>query len=465
MAYYYDKNGGMHFSREPGPRKPKGKTLFGYNKDYVEEGSAAEARHVEKLVDDITDGQYDFMTAFVDMKSALNPDEQAMEVYQANQRYCRYMMDCCMDPLMHGINKDTVAETVGMYVGMMMFSPMFRQTVKKEVGQAMLPVMERKVKTQAKLRDFADRSRESIAETIEDVTGRRFKVFDRVLSPDKESAEEWKDRKIQDLHDRVVETGRDGRIPLTPESAATQYLNFGVNAYKAMRKPGADKEQIMDHYNQSVNALRRLSFNDGITKEQLQRNVMAVYGKVAKRHPEIRRCFEQTAYGDVMLMPGEKETGSDGVTRTVWRDQFDPSTWNGDLTPRAVRNPTEHKERLVSFFDDGFKDCEHIEAVVEATKSDKMQNLSKYWTEMMQEDVENCDPEGWDKSDDPYAVTPSGHSQIAADALRTAGQHWAEGFKQKGHGPKDEDRYYKKGRDVSDIPDVEGVDDYGPDYE
>ncbi len=445
-------------------RKPQGKTLFGYTPEYVERGSAEEGRHINRLRDAITKGQYDFMTYARDMGATKDERDARKEMDESNQLYCRYMMDVCLDPLTHGIDKDSILETVGLYVGMSLFSKDFKQNVNKDVKAAMLPRMEKKVMRRAKVKDFATQHMQSAAEAVENITGKKFSVFDKLLSPDQETETEKAQEKIQELRDRVAACEKDGRIPFTPESAATQYLNFGVSAYNAMRQPGADQEAIRENYEESVRVLKEMAKEDGIDEARLMRNVMAVYGKVADRYPEISRCFEETAYSDASRGEPEEEVGADGVKRKVWRGQFTADNWSGELTPREILNPTEHRERLTDVMDKRFGKCPTIKSAMDMCRSPEMQYTYCFWDSMVMEDLANCDDGTWDKEADPVHGDED-CMRIFKDVISDCGRrHYAE-CRSAGKTPPDEKDYEPKHHDASDIPDC-GIsyDDDGPQY-
>lgn len=452
-------------------RKAGKKTLFGYDGDTVEAGSAAERRHIENLRASIENGQYDFMTYARDMKRVLEPSQQEKEIDAANEDFCRYMLNICLDPLSHGADKDAVLECVGMYVGMSLFSPDFRRTVKAEVGQSLMPAMERRIQRKAEVADFADGCKQHLAAAVESVTGRHFKKFDRLLSPDYVSNRQRADEKIADMRDQVAAASKQGRIPLTPESAACQYLNFGISAYNAMRQPGADQDLIRENYGKAVDTLTRMAREDGIPTEQLLRNVMAVYGKVASKYPEVARCFEETAYGDASRQEGRTVKGSDGREHVVWRGEFDPEKWDGNLSPRVPRNPTEHRDKLTRVVSEGFSGIDSIRGILTAMGSKEMDEVARYYGTMAEEDVGYCDESSWDKDRDSLRINPKTGRPIWTEvAVTDCAKAWKADLDRQGKKPTDEEEFenwrkkQNRHRDASDIPDPEWPGGQQPEY-
>ena len=445
------------------------KTLFGYSRDSVEYGSPAYQRHINDLMNAITEGQYDFMTYKDDIDFVLNPDETKDSIDANNRMYCQYMLHCCLDPLTHGLDKDSILTATGMYLGMALVSQDFRDEVDRSVHQALLPFMEKKVRMGAKVSDFFDNYKNNAKTALESIVGHKFGEYENIVDDSQMSSEERVDREIQNLRDRVArESDLHGRLPLTPESAATQYLNFGVSAYNKMREPGADCAEISAAYNEAVTTLKEVALSDCISEEQLMRNVMAVYGKVAEAHPEICRCFEETAYSDLRRGAGEKEVGPDGKTRTVWRNSFENTGFDGNLSPRAPMNPTQHKERLSEFMAEAMVDCDSFQALGRTLNSDRQQRLNDYWMDMVNEDLSNCPKDGWNKSDNPN--DPDFYNKMCKSAFTDAGNKWLEKMQASGKKMKDEEEFVKRakarnkrGRDTSGIPDY-GVPNDDPQY-
>lgn len=435
-------------------KQPVKRRLDGWNRDVIPKGSAEEARHIDRLVDKISDAQYDFIMFPEDMKRWAEPSKMQSELDKGNEAYCRYMLSMCADPLSHGINRGSVVDAIGMYVGMSLFSEDFRKTVHKDVANTLYPMLDKAARSGAKVSDFFANGQKKLLVGLEQVTGKEFGITTKLL--EKPSAQEAIDEKLSDIKARMMAPGNNGRIPFTPESAAIMQLSFGAQAYNAMRVPGADCNEVIQQYQAACDTLQKLAEKDGISKEQLDLNVRAVYGKIASRHPDIARYFDETAYQDVTMAGPETELGADNIERSVWRGQFagpDGQPFAGDFTPRQPLSMKQHEVLIKNYFQEIYEPCERLDQITASWGSKKFEAARAYFADMLQDDrfIDITD------SRDPYDVINAAHAG--------AGHIWSETHKMTKEEAQraEEAAKAQRGRDVSGLGDF-GEDESGPEY-
>lgn len=160
---------------------------------------------------------------------------------------------------------------------------------------------------------------------------------------------------------RLEMAGNDGRVPLTPESAAMAKLALDRKAYHEMRLPGADTDRVREMYDQSCATLYKLAEYDGVGKDVLNRSARSIVGQMMGYDPDLKRFFRETASRDVRKAPGE--VSPDGGT-VKWSGEFEHKDGTPYTDAFYVREPMDREERLASSrrnIGNGFKRCHTAE--------------------------------------------------------------------------------------------------------
>lgn len=249
-------------------------------------------------------------------------------VDKQNRMYYMALLGICAVPLRRGVNVHSVATCIGMYAGICALNPNFRKNIKGIVREAMLPYYDQ-------VHDMFPNSRFA-------------KLIDKVL-PNKE----------QVLIDRNY-----GRLPLTPETAALQRLGWIEKAYKDMRKPGNDPNEVMHKFNDACRALDDLCAKDGVSKEDVSEKMQSYIMMRVQENPENERYYAEFDNGRCSLSTqnvyAENADGTVEV-RKVAQPTVDPMTgkrvycydahssngiYTGDFTPRMPSDMQHHYRRV-----------------------------------------------------------------------------------------------------------------------
>lgn len=281
----------------------------------LERGSDAEAEYMSELDRNMARLDGDFVE-WAKRNIKFNKENLAGQMSDANRFYYRQIMMLCVRPLSRGVSMDTLAQSLGTYIGAALVSKEFRQTVKQNIAGMKLERVERQIEKHGNNPEYTRR------------------------------------------YNKYLKEMNGGRMPFSAKSAALQEMAFTEKAYTDMRKPGANIDEIMANYSNAVSTLRAQAARDGVKDEDVDLNVRLAVGKFAERDPAIYRMFNETAYGDVERAPYQRITkrkmGPNGVETTevdVWNGEFvtsDGTAFTGRLTPRPPMSEEEHFEKMMS---------------------------------------------------------------------------------------------------------------------
>lgn len=344
------------------PRKrlfPKGKTLReriaptkvgDMGPAYTQTGSVSELKRLKGLNDRVTDMQMD-MTDFSSRgQSWLDKNEHQFkgEASGMNKMFQNRMMMMCVMPLAQGIDRGSLGQAVGMYIGMAAFSPDFRAGVIEKKGELM-----------RKLSGGGDNYAYS-------------------------SNPYWK-KKVE----KTLAKGNNGRVPFSQESAAVMEIGLGREAYNKMRQPGVNPEDVMTEYRKAQSTLYTLAEVDGISKTDIQQGVRSMVGKFAERERELggpdntlgvtltemqfqELGFDAVVQGDTHEVAQFYENPKTGKmeehTIHVWDGDFvyydTGESFDGSFNPRMPSDIDKYKEVNTKFITD------HLETIEADTPED-----------------------------------------------------------------------------------------------
>lgn len=125
------------------------------------------------------------------------------------------------------------------------------------------------------------------------------------------------------------------RIPLTADSAARDKLNLVIGAYKDMRRPGANPDEIMQSYHESVARLDKMCALDGVSGEDVDKAMRVRVCAMIEKDPKSANLFAETCHDE--LRP-ELHRNPDNPSEAIWTGEFvtrDGQLFTGGFTPRV----------------------------------------------------------------------------------------------------------------------------------
>lgn len=292
---------GWGYNRGGRRAAPKEKTLQA--KHVMDVGGDEEKAWLNKMQTQIANSDMDYAEYLY--KENLSADNQEADMFMRIQHL--RMFNMCAAPLANGINRNSLIQSIGMYMGMRLIDKSFRRDVSRSVGAALYTPLA------------------SMAE---------------------------KNPKWAKYRDKCLEQANGGRMPWTAETAACQQLAFSKAAYADMRKPGADVESIMRTYNDAVEALYTSAKGDGIDRDDIKQSVNFIIGKNFETNPETAMFFQQLAYEGVIQRGYEEQEipviGDDNrikyEKRMVWSGEFVDNTGEAFTDVFAPREPVKPDE-------------------------------------------------------------------------------------------------------------------------
>ncbi len=346
--------------------------LKDWNMKYVEAGSAAERAHLDRLCENILGEQMDYIQ-FVDSGEAWESEAAAKkETDKMNREYCRNMFDYCISPLQHGVTAESVVDTLGIYVGMSLFSKDFRNMVNPEVQKLMLPIKDMLGKGGAGIRDHFVKRNLQFADFIERTAGGKRSALEHQDPPvsdidadrsDKKGflakwAEKYKSnhyygqnadahaRKMEAYRDRIEAAKNYGRVPLNPETAALQQLRIKHTYYMQLRDPEIDPDEADKNFTNARHMLGRLMKADGVQPEDMASSLRTIVGQICAAHPEYE-CEFSDFYLDEVVKAGLPKDIRPELDNPVGTPT---SVWTGEYVQRNVIGPDGEQMPYVGDF-------------------------------------------------------------------------------------------------------------------
>ena len=319
-------------------------------KSYVKAGSVEEAQYLAQLQADILAVDDDFIQY---VQNAGKPKDGKVETEMdlMNRYYCQRMLLSCVEPLSKGVGADSVVDSIGMYVGMCLTSPDFRKEIGASVRDTMHAAVERKAEK---------------------------------AGPNSIWAKQ---------RDKILQEQNQGRLPLTPKSAALMEIGFSRRAYDEMRKPGTNIDEVMRQYQKAIDMLHTTARHDGIDAQVLRQTTNTIIGQMMEKDPSLIKYFNETAYDGVSR--GEYHTvtetiqtdhGPEQVSKEVWSGEFqndDGSVFTGSFTPRRPKAQEEHVNNMGNFLRGEFYDCRTADQLREKMHDENHKQVRNLYMEMM----------------------------------------------------------------------------------
>lgn len=364
----------------------------------------------------------DFMTYSQGVDMYLKEDKQAKVLYRMNQDYCRQVIGLCLHPLEHGCTPGNLLCCVSAYVGMSLVNPELRAQCNEQVVAALHPFIEKWTKLTDPVVDFERKRLQGLDKMARTVTGKGIGGEKMQKFINERPQDETYHERMMDLHDRVMKTRNYGRVPLTPEVAGLQRVNFAIQYYKAMRDPSADQDEAAQAYRRAQESLTKLADMDGIPEDVVNKNAMAYVGQLCSQVPECAAMFSELSSGAVMKGEGTIEEAPDGRKYEVWCGEYvDTETgkaWTEGFTAREPASSVEAmRSQVETYYRDIYKDCDTFMAYMGATQTPEFAQSVRLMKDMLRDDkayVENLTGKAVDVD------------EVFDSAMKRLGAEWAE---------------------------------------
>lgn len=386
---------------------------------------------MDELCYQILGNQKSFVDYQTDLKKWMKQADAMKEMDEKNEWYCRNMFDYCISPLQHGLSAESVADTIGLYVGMSLFSKEFRNKVGPEIQKLTMPVKDwfgasaaaRRDKAVARNLRFAaaiERRFGGERSSLEDcdppaVPNRKVKWASNYI--EKHYAGENMDAhkaRMQKLADRIAMKQNRGRIPLTPETAALQKLNLMHNYYHQMRDPEINQDDLVEEYQGAMSTLDELIKRDGLDMDDVNRSMRTAVGQLTAAYPEYEKEFGALAFdwyvkADGVEVNHPSKKLSEDIPCRVWQGEYisreTGKPFNGGFAPRGPSDVDSYKTQMEKYFTDilgGMDTADKLNAALDSPWMEKVQNR---FISMMNDDFKYYDEVNpLDTPRDPHKV-------------------------------------------------------------
>lgn len=295
MAKKRVRMNGPFAQKEQGKRaKKKLRTENQKEKDrFVTQGSEEDKKQLDAFKLDIDRMNVDMINFYGQGKAWLqnNKDNKEQPFQAFNDIYQRRLLLMCAMPLQRGINKESIAQSVGMAVGMALVNKQFRQNLHQSYANWQM---------------------------------------NRAGGPNEYMLQAEKNPKMVNSINKHLLKANNGRIPFTEQSAAAMNIALAKQAYEGFRNPEMDDFDVGYNYQNAKDVLYDLAKADGISNEDLDRATRTMYGRLSQDDPVLKYMYKETAYRKVVIGDMEEDTykqydeyGNPTVKeRYVWNGSF-----------------------------------------------------------------------------------------------------------------------------------------------
>ena len=297
-------------------------------------------RYLKKIERDIINADYDISEFLKDhYKWTDNPTVIRNQSDVATYMYCMKMDMACLEPIAKGFDRNSIAESIGMSIGMRIASKDYREYKKT------LKAEKKYAKSQSGITGKVRKGAANLSDTLidkvddfaEDLGFDNPKAITQALG--KFSSWLRNEKKAKEAH--------GGVMPITKESAAITYIGLTKKAYQDMREPGADVDAVYEKYEKARMCLYEQARYNGVTKDMINQSVRETIGKMAERYPDMT-IFEQVDKGDVEYKNGRF------VSKTTGKE------FEGEFNPRKPGTKADYKEKLGRAFSEMYEEWENV---------------------------------------------------------------------------------------------------------
>lgn len=281
------------------------------NGKYVTVGSVAESQELRDLERQIQQVELDYVNyaqKHLDFRKDL--EEQKASVQETQRLFCLALAGVCVLPLRKGVNTKSVLRMVGLWAGCCFLSKSFRQSCHDMYGHVFGEAMGQMMSNQV-----------------------------RNVKPD------------SGLGKRKTLFVSGTELPMIPESLAVMKIAFCKQAYVALREPNADRQLILQQYEQACELLYQEGESVGISRVLVDKQMRKIAGDLMDKDASYIGVFEETAYD--VLSRGEnvrhiQKYSDNGVVKErsyhLWEGSFvdtDGQEFEGAFHPRLPKSVNE----------------------------------------------------------------------------------------------------------------------------
>ena len=295
---------------------------------------------IRKIERDLTTADYD-MTKFIKdyTKWSDNPKVIRNQMDVASYMYCMKLDIACMEPLARGVDSNSIAESIGMSIGLRLASKEYREYKKAEAAQKRYDRKQNSssVELRKGLAELSDKAVDFLNENQNKFTSQIVKGAGKFAS--------W----LRD--EKHLKEANGGIIPITRESAAVTYIGLTRRAYQDMREPGADVDKIYRQYDQARECLYEQAKYYNISRDSLNQEVQKKVTKMAEKYPDMS-MFAEIGNDQIEIKNGNF-VKKDGM-------QFSES-----FNPRRPDTKEDYTNKLADMFSRMYSTCDNMKEIGE----------------------------------------------------------------------------------------------------
>lgn len=258
-----------------------------------------------------------------------------MYINDMQRVYLQMMRQAILRPLAQGVSVDSVGQSVGMTIGVLLASPVARNHVCGLSDQA---------------RKWVDDRREQHSEAVfSKKLAMLQKREERGETLDSYDPRDYMNPLQRRTYDAMQFRKRGYREPFTVETAAMTHLAIAENAFDSLRRYDADGQKVIEtQYSELSGLIDRQCQEDGLDLKDVHGHMRKLLGHHMEIDPMLRAKFTGISHGFIRKSPdvhvhvrGEKEP------RYMWQGTFETGRGEPiDEPPLKVR-PHYDKDRHI----------------------------------------------------------------------------------------------------------------------
>lgn len=320
------------------PRGPKTKEMAGTDeaaikreqmvkkrelcREYVEQGSEEQKKMLMDLRQEILRYDADAVDLIAEGINWKASGENETTLDAMNRLYSKALLEQCVRPIIQGRGtEEAVWQAAGVMLAGYITNKEFRSTINKGALNIISPYVEKK------------------------------------------SAVAGPNSRWRKWEEQIARSQNDGRLPLTPKSAAMMQLGVDRKFYRELREPNANKGELYESYIKCCKDLRTMAERDGIDEAELTKNVRTLVGQMKDIDPAVARMYNETAFDAVRKGPGQFDNVSG---KKLWAGEFvdrKDNAYTGGFSVRMPTGPKQWAQTLDASMEDAFKRCKTADDV------------------------------------------------------------------------------------------------------
>lgn len=232
------------------------------------------------------------------------------ELQKLNHMIQRRLVLICAAPLVRGIRPESVAASMGMFIGSYLTNP-------------------------------------ALKKGLHEVQAKQLNKMSQYLEDNPNPLVGQKGIDILNAKAKYHEAQVHGRVPYTAETAALAEISLLKSAYDQMREDGVNKQEVMENFQDARQSLRDLAGKDGVNKENIQAQVSDQILRFQAEAPEFQDVFSELSYDGFqaaepreVIVPQKDRFGNEvkplifEVYDQGWTDRYGNPMADFDFNPR-----------------------------------------------------------------------------------------------------------------------------------